>query len=120
MSTKNLRETLLSKSQRRYTEIDIDGDLFCVQSLTELERSQQEATMINPKTMKVDFRKFPESKLKMICLCLVDPESKEVLFQPHEWVALQQLDSRIVNKLYSACSDHNGWDESVVEELVGN
>jgi hypothetical protein len=117
---KNLRETLLAKTQRRYTTVDVDGDEFCLQSLTELERSQQESTMIDRKTMKVDFRKLPESKLKMICLCLVDPETKEPLFQSSEWVALQALDSRVVNKLYNACADHNGWEDKVVEELVGN
>jgi hypothetical protein len=120
MSTKNLRETLLAKSNRRYTSIDIDGDVFWIRSLTELERSKQEASMINAKTMKVDFNKLPEAKLKMLCMCLVDGDTKEPLFEVHEWVALQALDARVIAKLYTACLEHQGYTDDDVEELVGN
>lgn len=117
---KNLRETLLAKCNRRYMSIEVDGDVFWIRSLTELERSRQEASMINAKTMKVDFHKLPEAKLKMLCMCLVDEESKEPLFEVNEWPALQALDARVVAKLYTACLEHQGFTDDDIEELTGN
>lgn len=115
-----IRETILAKSNRRYVSVEVDGEAFWICSLTEAERSQQELTTFDHKTNKVDLKKLPEAKLKMLCLCLVEGSGGDRCFDVSEWKLLQDLDSRLVAKLYAVCLKHNGYEDDEVEDLVKN
>ena len=115
-----LREKLLSKTNRRYRMVKIDGEEYWLQSLTDLERVSLDLIQMYTTTAKVNFQKLPEVKARMLCLSLVEGEGKEACFDETEWQQLQSLDSRLVAKLYSACLEHNGYEDKEIEELVGN
>lgn len=75
---------------------------------------------MDQQTAKVNFQKLPEVKARMLCLSLVEGDGGEPCFDESEWKELQSLDSRLVAKLYSACLEHNGYEDQEIEELVGN
>lgn len=116
----SLREKLLAKTHRRYQSIEIDGEVFWIQSLTDAERVKLDLLQINRKTNKVDFDKLPEVKAKMLCMTLVEGDGGQACFDESEWQQLMTLDSRVVAKLYSECLKHNGYEDKEIQELVGN
>jgi hypothetical protein len=114
-----LRDRLINVAKRRFKTLLVDGAEYAIQSLTELERSKNELLQFS-KSGDLDLSKLPHAKLDLICRCLIDPETKDPLFQVGEWELLQNLPAYVTAKLYSACLEVNGVEDVEVSELVGN
>jgi len=120
--TKEAPLQLLGSAQlsnvRRYAEFDVpmvEGYRVRVRSLTESEQSRFEASQIkkngNPNKAAIE-----ASRRKYICLCLVNDENDPYM-TPNE---LREVDSRLVNFLFSACAEHNGLNDRDQDALLGN
>lgn len=112
------REQLLSKPVRRYTEVEIYGEKYRLQSLTELERSDYEIAALD-KNGKVQVQNLRKTRQMLIAKCLVDDEGKR-LFDDKEMHYIGALDGGICGLLYKEAMRHCGYDKDDVEAIEKN
>ena len=113
------RELLLRAPVRRFKELVVpDLGTVRIRSLTELERSQFEAS-IRDKNGQVSNSKLVDLKCRLIVLAVVDGEGNQIL-QNSDIAQLRQQDSKITNSLVDVIQDHIGITDNDLEELEKN
>lgn len=116
------REQLMKPAERRYETFQAaDGSYFRVRSITERERSEFEASILDGKgNAKRD--KLLSARRRLIMLTLVD-EQNRLLFGQHDDAALAALadqDGRLMDSIYEAAARHCGIKDSDVEAIAKN
>ena len=113
------RDLFLRPLVRRFKEIEIpDFGKVRIRSLTELERSQFEAS-IRDKKGQVSNSKLVDLKCRLIVLAVVDGEGNQIL-QNSDIAELRKQDARVTNALVDAIQSHVGITDSDLEELEKN
>jgi len=112
------REQLLGLTQRRYRTVEVAGLHFRIRNLTEAEKSDFEASVLNSEA-KYSLGKIRQQPRRLIGLCLVD-DRNEPLLRPDDTEQLRAIDGAVTSRLYDACREHCGFEEGDLEELVKN
>lgn len=113
------REQLLGATKRRYRLVNVpDLGEFRIQSLTERERSNYEASLLDRKGGVVKDRML-SSRRRLIALTLVDDVGNRLLGEA-DVDKLEDLDSGVTVLLWEAARDHCGFTDQDIEEAVGN
>jgi len=114
------REQLLAKAKRRFQEFEIpDFGKVRIQSLTERERSNYEAEMLDSKgaTRK---SKLIQARRKLIALTVVDVSGDLLLNESGDVKALEEQDGSITDAIFEQAMIHCGIKENDIEVLVKN
>jgi hypothetical protein len=69
------REQLLGLTSRRYKTVPIAGLKFRIRNLSEAEKSDFEASVLNSEA-KYSLSKIRQQRRRLICLCLVDDHNR--------------------------------------------
>jgi hypothetical protein len=112
------REQLLGLTSRRYKTVPIAGLKFRIRNLSEAEKSDFEASVLNSEA-KYSLSKIRQQRRRLICLCLVN-DHNEPLLKPEDSEQLKAIDGLVTSKLYDECREHCGFEENDLEELVKN
>jgi hypothetical protein len=116
------REELLSPATRRYEDFQTyDGRQFRVRSLTERERSEFEAAILDGNGRPKRDR-LVAARRRLICMTLVGPDN-ELLFSQYDDKAMNALaeqDGRLMDDIYEAAATHCGIKNSDVEAIAKN
>jgi len=112
------RDQLLGLVQRRYKTVEIAGLRFRIRNLTEAEKSDFEASVLNAEA-KYSLGRIRQQRRRLICLCLVDDHNQPLL-RPEDSEQLRTIDGAVTSRLYDACREHCGFEEGDLEELVKN
>lgn len=108
------RESLLNRTNRRYTEVTVDGVKYRIQSLTEGEKSRYENSITNSKgSVKL------QARMQLLIATVVDDEGNR-LFTSDDYSAMAQVDGALTGKLFNAAIEHCGFQEADIDELVKN
>jgi hypothetical protein len=117
------KSDLLKKAVRRYLDfqITINGESrTCrIQSLTEKERSDYEASMQLAKNNAIKSQRMKDAKRRLIVLCVVDENGNTILTMA-DVKELENVDSQITSIIFNKCIEHVGFTDDDVEELAGN
>lgn len=113
----SLRETLLAKSNRQYSSVNVDGVVYWLQSLTVAESMDVTMVATNLKTGDYHPEKFIDMQAKQLCYALVDGEGGNRLFEDGEYGLLKTIDNKTFQKLYKASETANGKGVDVEETL---
>ena len=108
------REKFLSKTERRYKALSVDGDEYRIQSLTELERTKYELDLQGKKGFA-----FEKAKRLFLCRTLVDDNGNRI-FQDSDVDQMENVDGGLTGLLYDEASTHCGYKKDEIEELVKN
>jgi len=112
------RGELLGLTTRRYRLVHLpDGDVR-IRSLTESEKTDFEASILNTKG-DYSLSKMKAQRRRLIALCLVD-DKHNLLLQPGDEELLKNIDGAIASRLYDECREHCGFEEGDIEDLVKN
>lgn len=113
------RDVFLAAPKRRYTEVSLPvaGIKVKIQSLTESEKSEFEASLFDANGKKIRGRSI-DSRARLIALCLVDDAGERLLY-PGDEQAVMQMDSADTGALWSAIWDHLE-PAAKIEELAKN
>lgn len=109
------REKLLSQNTKRYTDRKIFGEDYRIQSLSEREKADYEIKLQDKKAGM----SAKKARALFLCRVLVD-ESNNRLLTDVDVDAVGETDGRIASAIYSVALDHNGYEETDIEELVKN
>ena len=119
-------ETLFPPSaatKRRYktVELPVSGFTLRIQSLTEREKSNYEASVWKPgKTgQEMDPVKIKTSGIRLALLCVVDSAGNRLLNDSH-LAKMQDWDSLDTEHLHKECNRHVGIGATTVEDLEKN
>jgi len=107
MPNKATLQSLITKTQRRYIEVEIHGDLYRIQSLTAMEWIDFNSTENRP-------------QIEIIQFCLVDDDGSRLIpdGEPTAWLC--ELDSQISHQLMDACWNHLSPDMKDVQDTAKN
>lgn len=110
------REGLLQKTKRRYTEVNLpSGGVARLQSLTELERSEYNSSLLDKKG-DLDREKLTYGTMMLLCRMLVDNDNKR-MFLDHEHEILASIDSLDMEVLGDEARKHIGFDSEYRKDL---
>ena len=110
------RDGLLQKTKRRYTEVNLpSGGVARLQSLTELERSEYNSSLLDKKG-DLDREKLTYGTMMLLCRMLVDNDNKR-MFLDHEHEILASIDSLDMEVLGDEARKHIGFDSEYRKEL---
>lgn len=112
------REQLLGLTARRYDTVHVGGFEFRIRNLSEDEKSEFEASVLNSKG-DYSLAKVKRQRRRLIVLCLVD-DAGDQLLRPGDELHLGPIDGAVTHQLYDACRKHCGFEEGDLEELVKN
>lgn len=116
MSSVLSREGLLQKTKRRYVEVELpSGGTARLQSLSELERSEYNSSLLDKKG-DIDKTKLTFGTMLLLCRMLVDSDDKR-LFLDHEYELLASIDSLDMEVLGEEARKHVGFDLEYRKEL---
>lgn len=119
MSELATRDQILCAGKRRFREVEVPGwGAFRIRSMTELERSRFEASILDKKG-QVASGKLVDQKCRLIVLCVVD-ENGDPLLTNNDIDTLRQVDSAFTNKLVEAIQEHCGFSDRDWEEITKN
>ena len=114
------KQQLMETGQRRYAEVIVPGlGKARIQSLTELERSRIEYSLIYSDDEEERAKAACEIKARWIAAALVDGDGNRI-FADHETEMINQFDSRVVNVLADAIIAHCGVSKKDREALAKN
>lgn len=114
------RDLLLTRDNRRYTEIPFGdtGLMLRIRSLTELERSRYEASLMTAKgRLKGDA--LVKIKARLIAETAVDADGN-LLLTEKDVTDLMHRDSRLINSLVDPIKEHVGINDGDLEDLEKN
>ena len=114
------RDQLIAKAKRRYQEFMVPNfGTVRIRSLTERERSNYEAEMLDSKgnTRKV---KLIQARRRLIALTVVDSTGELLLNQPDDVKGLEDQDGSITDAIFEQAMLHCGIKENDIEVLVKN
>jgi hypothetical protein len=109
------REKLLSQNAKRYVDKKIFGEDYRIQSLSEREKADYEIKLQDKKSGM----STKKARALFLCRVLVD-EANNRLLRDDDVDAVGEMDGRIASAIYAVALDHNGYDETDIEELVKN
>lgn len=110
------REGLLQKSKRRYLDVSLpSGGTARLQSLTELERSEYNSSLLDKKG-ELDREKLTYGTMMLLCRMLVDQDNKR-MFLDHEHEILASIDSLDMEILGDEARKHIGFDSEYRKDL---
>lgn len=110
------REGLLQKSKRRYLDVLLpSGGIARLQSLTELERSEYNSSLLD-KRGELDREKLTYGTMMLLCRMLVDQDNKR-MFLDHEHEILASIDSLDMEVLGDEARKHIGFDSEYRKDL---
>lgn len=113
------REALLGPLKRRFADVDIAGwGKVRLRSLSELERSRIEASMLDKKG-QLSSTKIVDIKCRWIVAAVVDGDGNPILTNS-DIPQLQQQDSSLTDSLMEAIKGHCGISDRDLEELEKN
>lgn len=116
MSSVLSREGLLQKTKRRYIDVELpSGGTARLQSLSELERSEYNSSLLDKKG-EIDKTKLTFGTMLLLCRMLVDSDDKR-LFLDHEYELLASIDSLDMEVLGEEARKHVGFDLEYRKEL---
>lgn len=115
------REQLLTRSKRRYVEVElpIKGGSVRIQSLTERERSHFER-MNTATNGKASAKHLETVRRRLAILCLVDVEGNQLLSDGDIQLLGDCFDSADMEVIVDACAKFCGMAEGDLESLVKN
>ena len=97
------RNSLLSKVERRYTEVEFGGEVYRLRSLTAAEFARvQGVTFEAQAATERRGELFVKANAMALRMCLVDAEG-EPLFIDADLDKLQEIDQGLFTKLADAC-----------------
>lgn len=110
------RDGLLQKTKRRYVDVQLpSGGVARLQSLTELERSEYNSSLLDKKG-ELDREKLTFGTMMLLCRMLVDQDNKR-MFLDHEHEILASIDSLDMEVLGDEARRHIGFDSDYRKEL---
>lgn len=110
------RDGLLQKSKRRYVDVLLpSGGTARLQSLTELERSEYNSSLLD-KRGELDREKLTYGTMMLLCRMLVDQDNKR-MFLDHEHEILAAIDSLDMEVLGDEARKHIGFDSEYRKDL---
>lgn len=112
------RASLLGAKARRYTEVEIDGKTYRLQSLNEREKSEYDSRVID-KSGHIDQKSAAKQKRHLLILALVDENGTRLLTNA-DLPALEELDGGLTGALYDAAIKHCGIGKDGVAEHKKN
>ena len=121
MTTNNLinRDALLGKTARRYDIVTLPGgDCVRIQSLTELEKSEYENSVISARGRAMRSKMLIACR-QLVVLCVVDGEGNRML-SSDDISAMSGLDGAVTAAIFTAARTHCGFEEGDIEGLVKN
>ena len=114
------REQLIAKAKWRYQEFIVsDFGKVRIRSLTERERSNYEAEMLDSKGNS-KLSKLVQARRRLIALTVVDAGGELLLNQPGDVKALEEQDGKITDVIFDQSMQHCGIKENDIEVLVKN
>lgn len=114
------RTELLGRKARRYTTVDVPGGgKVRIRSLTEAERSRYELSAIDPKTNEWSRKAAAGSRRRLVALCVVDGDGNQLLTEA-DVVDLAEVDAAVVDRIFDAARDWNGFTKRDIDELEKN
>jgi hypothetical protein len=115
-----IRELALQQAKRQYQDFRLSNGMVArVRSLTERERADYEAGLLDPKG---GFNKdrLLSARRRLVCMTLVEPTTNELAFSINEEHLLADLNGKFVEDLYQAAKSICGISDSDVEAIVKN
>lgn len=109
------REKLLSQNAKRYVDKIIFGEQYRIQSLSEREKADYEIKLQDKKSGM----STKKARALFLCRVLVDESGKRLLGDI-DVDAVGEIDGRIASAIYATALDHNGYEETDIEDLVKN
>tara|TARA_R110000765_G_C18788282_1_gene592240 strand:+ start:160 stop:561 length:402 start_codon:yes stop_codon:yes gene_type:complete len=121
MTASSADDLLALKGKRRFGVAAVPEHQisYRIKSLSERERNEYEARLINPKTGAVKVDRLKLAKVSLIVLCVVDSDGNRV-FTDSQTRDLLEIDSAITNSLHEQINDHVGFSDGDVDKLVKN
>ncbi len=115
------REDVIAKSKRKYTTITLpSGGEVRIRSLTERERSEYEASMLNRKG-QISSKGLRESRRRLIAMCMVGADDNTLFNTNGDLEMLSEMNAADADAVYSAARVCSGFDKDEdVEELAKN
>jgi len=102
------REQFAEFGKRRYVEVELPQGKVRLQSLTEMERGDFNAEMLDDEG-KVDKESTKAGTAKLLVRMIVD-EQGILVFHANEWPVIAAWDSLITEQLGDAARKHIGFD----------
>jgi hypothetical protein len=112
------RNQLLGLTARRYKTVEIGGLSFRIRNLSEQEKSDYEASVLNSDA-KYSLGQIRRQRRRLIALCLVD-DAGDQLLRPDDAESLKGIDGAMTSRLFDACREHCGFEDGDLEDLVKN
>lgn len=109
------REQLLKKTAKRYLDKIIFGEEYRIQSLSEREKAEYEIKLQDKKAGM----STKKARALFLCRVLVDDSNQRTL-RDEDVDAVGEIDGQIASAIYSTALEHNGYDETDIEDLVKN
>jgi hypothetical protein len=117
------KDKLLAMAKRRYREVQLPdhlgSDVARIQSLTEREKSDYEASLFKPGSMKPIRDMLASARRRLLILTLVDDQNERLLGDADE-PSLLEMDGAVSSYLYDAATEHCGFQKGDVEDAVKN
>ena len=114
------RDDLAKTTKKRYQDVRTDAGTYCIQSLSDRERSQVEAFLVDEDgNVNTDRRQL--MKARWLVASLVDGDEKSSrLYTDDEVELVANFDSKVTNQIVDAVFDLNGLTSGDIEELEKN
>lgn len=109
------KEKLLGLSAKRYTDKIVFDEPYRIQSLNEREKADYEIKLQDKKAGM----SYKKARALFLCRVLVD-DSNNRLLADSDVEAIGEIDGRIASALYSVALDHNGYEETDIQDLIKN
>lgn len=111
------RSAFLKPAARRYTDYSVPGfGTVRIQSITERERHQFEASLLDEHG-SFDKGRAALGRVKFISLCIVDSDGLRILADSDLQQIYQNMDAAVVAAIYDRCKTHCNLDENPEKNL---
>lgn len=102
------KERLANYTKRRIKELPYhDGEVFYIQSMTEVERAEFNDSLLN-KEGEIDQAAAAKAARRLICMCLVEQDGTAVFVPGVDEEKLNNVDAALTMFLREAIDDHCG------------
>lgn len=118
MSETITRERLKAKKERRYDTVEIEGDIYRMQSLNAYEKSKYQSMKWSGKDFTVTPETFERAKRHLVAMVLVDKDGNR-LFDDSQIEELKDYDCGWFDEIFEACERHIGKQKDESKKLVG-
>lgn len=109
------KDKLLSQNAKRYVDKIVFEEPYRIQSLNEREKADYEVKLQDKKAGM----SYKKARALFLCRVLVDDANVRLLADS-DVDAFGEIDGRIASALYSVALDHNGYEETDIQDLIKN